>query len=149
MSEGDLDICCSTNLLRDALTADSSTALPAPLRFPPRHLQTDRSLDLLLHTGHAGNAPDFLESPVFPASPSEATHASPSNDVTTQTQVFGITTEPSSLTLEDICTTQADDDSLQPVIQALLDGVKPSQESLRDFSGRGMNPLLSVGITRP
>jgi len=42
-------------------------------------------------------------------------------------------TEPSSLSLEDICTAQTADDSLQPVIQALVDGVKPPQESLCNF----------------
>jgi len=47
--------------------------------------------------------------------------------------VFGVTAEPSSLSLEDIRNAQAADDSLQPVIQALVDGVKPPQESLRDF----------------
>jgi len=41
-----------------------------------------------------------------------------------RTQVFGVTAEPSSLSLEDICNAQAADDSLQPVIQALMDGVK-------------------------
>jgi len=93
----------------------------------------DRSPDLLLNTGHADNAPDFLESLVFQALPSEATHASLTNEVTAWTQVFGVTVERSSLTLEDIRKTQADDDSLQPVIQALMDGEKPPQESLRDF----------------
>ena len=117
----------------DALSADSPTALLAPLCFPPCHLQMDRSPDLLLNTGHADNAPDFLESLVFQALPSEATHASLTNEVTAWTQVFGVTVERSSLTLEDIRKTQADDDSLQPVIQALMDGEKPPQESLRDF----------------
>jgi len=81
----------------------------------------------------ADNAPDLLEVPVFPVSPNEATHASPTNDVTARTKVFGVTAKPSSLTLEDIHNAQAVDDSLQPVIQALVDGVKPSQESLRDY----------------
>jgi len=35
--------------------------------------------------------------------------------------------------LEDIREAQAADDSFQPVIQALMDGVKPPQESLRDY----------------
>ena len=47
--------------------------------------------------------------------------------------MFGVTAEPSSLTLEDIRTTQAADDNFLPVIQALADGVKPQQESLCDF----------------
>jgi len=47
--------------------------------------------------------------------------------------VFGVTAEPSSLTLEDIHTAQAADDNFLPVIQALAEGVKPPQESLRDF----------------
>jgi len=78
------------------------------------------------------DASDLLEAPVFPVSPSEATHASPTNAVTARTPVFGVTAEPSSLSLEDIRNAQAADDSLQSVIQALVDGVKPPQESLRD-----------------
>jgi len=88
---------------------------------------------LLLSTGHADIASDLLEVPVFPVSSSDASHASPPNDATARTQVFGITAELSSLSLEDIRNAQAVDDSLQLVIQALVDGVKPTQESLRDY----------------
>ena len=84
-----------------ALSADGSTALLAPIRFPPRYLQPARSPDLLLNTGHAGTASDLLETPVLPVSSSDAIHASPSNDVTARTNVFGVTDEPSSLSLED------------------------------------------------
>jgi len=117
----------------DALSADGSTALPAPIRFPPRYSQPARSPDLLLNTGHADTASELLEAPILPVSSSDATHASPSNDVTARTKVFGVTAKPSSLTLEDTRNAQATEDSFQPVIQALSDGVKPPQESLRDF----------------
>jgi len=117
---------------REALLADSSNALPVLLRFPPRHTQTGRSPDLILSTGHADSASDFLEVPVFPVLPSDATHASPTNDVKAWTQVFGVTAEPASLSLEDIRNAQAADDSLQPVIQALGDGVKLPRDGLRD-----------------
>jgi len=117
----------------EALSADSSMALPAPLRFPPRHTQAERSPDLILSTGLSDNASDFLEVPVFLVSPSDATHALPTNDATARTHVCGVTAEPASLSLEDIREAQAADDSLQPVIQALTDGVKPPHESLRDY----------------
>jgi len=107
--------------------------LPALLRFPPHHTQTERSPDLIPSTGLSDSAPDFLEAPVFQVSPSDATHASPTNDVTARTHVFGVTAEPASLSLEDIREAQATDDSLQPVIQALADGVKPPQDGLHDY----------------
>jgi len=93
----------------------------------------ERSPDLILSTGEVDSASDFLEAPLFPVLPSDATHASPTNDVTALTQVFGITAEPASLSLEDIRNAQAIDDSLQPVIQALADGVKPPQDGLHDY----------------
>jgi len=86
----------------EALSADSSTVLPTPLRFPPRHTQTEWSLDLIPSMGLSDSAPDFPEAPVFPVSPSDATHASPTNDVTARTHVFGVTAEPASLSLEDV-----------------------------------------------
>jgi len=57
----------------EALSADSSTALPAPLRFPPLHTQVERSPDSILSMGLNDNASDFLEAPVFPVLPSDAT----------------------------------------------------------------------------
>jgi len=57
-----------------------------------------------------------LEVAELPALPSEAVHASPTNDVTAWSQVLGVTTEPASLTLDDIREAQSADDSLQPVI---------------------------------
>jgi len=93
----------------------------------------ERSPDLILSTGQTDSASDFLEAPVFPVSPSDATHASPTNDVMAWTQVYGVTTEPASLSLEDIRNAQAADNCLQPVIQALANGVKPPQDGLRDY----------------
>jgi len=46
---------------------------------------------------------------------------------------FGITAEPSSLSLDEICEAQAADDNLQLVIQALVEGVKPPHGSLRNY----------------
>jgi len=63
----------------------------------------------------------------------KATHVSLTNDVMARTHVLGVTAEPSFQSLEDIHNTQAADDSLQPVIQALVDGVKPPEESLCDY----------------
>jgi len=83
----------------EALSADSSTALPAPLRFPPCHTQMERSLDLILSTGLSDSASDFLEAPVFPVSPSDATYASPTNDVMARSQAFSVTAEAASLSL--------------------------------------------------
>jgi len=117
----------------EALSADSSTALPTPLRFPPRHTQVERSQDSLPSTGLSDNASDFLEAPVFPVSPSDATFASPTYDATVRTDVCGVTAEPVSFSLEDIRDAQAADDSFQPVIQALMNGVKPPPKNLCDY----------------
>jgi len=117
----------------EALSADSSNALPAPLHFPPHHMQMERSPDLILSTGQTDSASDFLEVPVFSISPSDTTHTSPTIDVMARTQVFGVTVKPASHSLEDIRNAQAADDSLQPVIQALADGLKPPQDGLHDY----------------
>jgi len=74
---------------------------------------------------------DQLEVPVLPVSTEEAIHASPPNDVMAWSQVLGVTTEPASITLDDISEAQSVDDNLQPVIQALIAKVKP-QGSLRE-----------------
>ena len=47
-------------------------------------------------------------------------------------QVLGVTAEPASISLDDICDAQSVDDNLQPVIQALTAKVKPPQSSLRE-----------------
>jgi len=52
---------------------------------------------------------------------------------TARSQVLSITTEPASINLDDICEAQSADDNLQPVIQALVEGVKPPQGSLRNY----------------
>jgi len=74
----------------DALSADGSTALPALICFPPYYSQPARSPDLLLNTDHADTTSDLLEAPVLPVSPSDATHASSSNNATAQANVFGV-----------------------------------------------------------
>jgi len=65
-----------------------------------------------------------------------------------QSQVLGVTTKPASITLHDIHESQSVDDNLQPVIQALAEGVKPPQGSLRDYLEEA-RVLLSVGFARP
>jgi len=82
-----------------ALSTDGSTVLPTPLCFPPRHTQVERSQDSILSTGLNDNASNFLEAPVFPVSPSDATPASPTNDVTVWTRVCGVTAEPAYIYL--------------------------------------------------
>jgi len=57
-------------------------------------------------------------------------NASPTNDVMAQTQVLEVISEPTSLNLDKIREVQSIDDYLQPVIQALVDKVKPPQGSL-------------------
>jgi len=71
--------------------------------------------------------------PELPVSPDEAIHTSPTNDVTARTQVLGITAEPTSLNLDKIHEAQSVDDNLQPVIQALVNKMKPPQGSLHDY----------------
>jgi len=117
----------------EALSTDRFTALPTPLRFPPRHTQVERSQDSILSMGLTDNVSDFLEAPIFPVSPSDATSASPTNGAPVRTHVCGVTGEPISLSLEDIGDAQTADDSFRPVIQALMDRVKPPQENLRDY----------------
>ena len=54
------------------------------------------------------------------------------------TQVLGVTAEPASITLDNIHEAQSLNDSLQPVIQSLQEGVKPPQGSLRDYPARSI-----------
>jgi len=109
----------------DALPADSTTALPAPLRFLPLHSQTNKSSDLSPTSSPLDIASDLLEAPAFPVLPNKATPASPMNNVKPWSQVLGVTAEPASITLDDIREAQSLDDNLQPVIQSLQKGVKP------------------------
>jgi len=112
---------------------DGSTALPAPIRFKPLYSQTDKSSDLSPTRGAHDFASDPLEAPELPVSPDEATHASPMNDITAWAQVLGVTAEPTSISLDEICEAQSIDDNLQPVIQALANKVKPPQGTLREY----------------
>ena len=96
----------------DTLPADGTTALPVPLHFLPLHSWTDKSSDLSPLNSPPNIASVPLEAPELPVSLSEATHASPTNDVMARSQVFGVTAEPSSLTLDDICEAQSVDDNL-------------------------------------
>ena len=56
----------------EALSTDRSTVLLSPLRFPPRNTQVERSQDSILSMGLTDNVSDFLETPVFPVLPSDA-----------------------------------------------------------------------------
>jgi len=53
-------------------------------------------------------------------------------ETTARTQVLEVISEPTSLNLDEICDARSIDDILQPVIQALVDNVKPPPGSLRD-----------------
>jgi len=117
-----------------ALPVKGSTVLPVPLRFLPLHSRADKSPDLSFTKLSPDIAFNLLEAPELPVSPDEVTHTSPTNDVTAQTQVLGITAEPSFLSLGEIREAQSVDDKLQPVIQALVNKVKPPQGSLHDYS---------------
>jgi len=125
-----------------ALPVDGSIALPEPLRFLPLHSQPNESADSS-PISSPDNASDLLESPVSPVLPDEAEHASPTNDITAQTQVLEVTSEPTSLNLDKIREDQSADDSLQQVIQALVDRVKLPQGSLRDYPEEARSSSLS------
>jgi len=114
-----------------AFPADELTSLPAPQRFLPLYSQSDESSDLSPLS--PDNAPDFLEKPVSPALLDDASHVTPTTDVTERTQVLEISSEPSSFSLDQIRDAQASDDSLQIVMQALRDSVKPQSGDLRDY----------------
>jgi len=60
----------------DALSADGTTVLLAPLCFLPLHSQTDKSSDLSLPNSPLDIASDLLEAPELLVLPSEAPHAS-------------------------------------------------------------------------
>ena len=66
---------------------------------------------------------DLSESSSLPSPP---TSSNSTNQVAT-------TPEPPSITLNDICTAQAEDDNLIPVIQALLDQNQPAHDDLRQY----------------
>jgi len=117
----------------EALLADSSTALPAPLRFLPLHSPADASTDLSTACAPTDIASDYLEVPAPPVQQCEAKPASSAHVVNTWSQVLGVTAEPTSISLDDIREAQSLDDNLQPVIQALTEGARPPQGSLRDY----------------
>ena len=99
----------------DALSAEGSTALPTPLRFPPRYSQSAGSPDLLLHTGHADTTSSLLDSPDHLASPLSTPDSPPPDDVTAQASVLSVSAEVSSLSLEGIRDAQAKDENIHPV----------------------------------
>jgi len=76
---------------------DSSSELPAPIRFKPLYSHADTSTDLSIAHGTLDLASDHSEVPVLPVSTDEATHASPPNDVMARAQVLGVTAEPASI----------------------------------------------------
>jgi len=116
----------------DALPADSTTVLPEPLRFLPLHSQADESADSSSASAPIDTASDPLEVPALPVLPCEATPASSAHNVNTWSRILGVTAEPTSITLDDICGAQSLDDNLQPVIQCLSGDEKPLQGSQPD-----------------
>jgi len=117
----------------EALPAASTAALPVPLRFLLLHSQADESADPPFAPAPPDTASDLLEAPVLLVLPCEATPASSAQAVNTWSQILGVTTEPTSITLDDIREAQSLDDNLQPVIQSLHEGVRPPQGSLWDY----------------
>jgi len=81
--------------------------------------------DLLLHTGHADNASDFLKLPEPPALPAVASDAPLLDDISAQANVLSVAAESPSLSREGIREAQAVDNNPQPVIPALPEGEKP------------------------
>jgi len=67
----------------DVLPADSTTVLPAPLRFLPLHSQADESADPSSASVPTDIASDHLEVPALPVPPCEATPASSAHTVNT------------------------------------------------------------------
>ena len=120
----------------EALLVDSSSELPAPIRFKLLYSHADTSTDLSIAHGTLDIASYHLEVPVLPVLTDEVTHTSPLNDVTARAQVLGVTTEPAIISLVDIRDAQSIDDNLQLVIQALTAKVKPPQGSLREHPGK-------------
>jgi len=82
----------------EALPFDSSSELPAPIRFKPLYSHADSSSDLSMAQEIPDLVSDQMEVPVLPVSREEATHALLPNDVTAGAQVLGITAEPASIT---------------------------------------------------
>ena len=74
-----------------------------------------------------------VETPDDPALPGTPISTSPTADTATRVQAIAATPEPTSITLDDIRTAQAEDDNLLPVIQALLDQTQPAHADLRQF----------------
>jgi len=58
-----------------ALPVDSSSELPAPIRFKPLYSHADKSADLSTAHGTHDIASNHLEAPELPVSTDEATHA--------------------------------------------------------------------------
>jgi len=77
----------------------------------------------------SGTALGPLELPELPASMDAVAHTPPSSDVTARIQARKL----ASITLDEIRQTQAADDSLQPVLQALKDQTKPSHNDLHQY----------------
>jgi len=97
----------------EGLPADSTTVLPAPLRFLPLHSQADASTDSSMASAPTDTASDYLEVQALPVPPCEATHASSAHTVKTWSQILGVTVEPTSISLDDIREAQSLDDNLQ------------------------------------
>jgi len=87
----------------------------------------------------------FLGSPAFsistnqvatpdgPASPDAPLSDSSATNTVTRVQAIAATPDPPSITFDEIRATQAEDDNLLPVIQALLDQKQPAHADLRQY----------------
>jgi len=109
----------------EALPADSTTVLPAPLRFLPLHSQADASTDPSTASAPTNIASDYLEVPAPPVPLCEATPASSAHTVNTWSQILGVTAEPTSISLDGTCVPQSLNDNLQ----SLPEDEKPPQDN--------------------
>ena len=93
----------------EALPAESSDALPAPLRFLPLHSQADASSDSSITFAPTDIASDHLEVPASPVQECEANPASSAPIVKTWSQLFGV---PATPDLDDNCEARSLNDNL-------------------------------------
>ena len=111
---------------------DESYDLPQWFTSNASDVDTPTSVSLLdpptssIATDHVDESAD----PVVPASPIPD---SSDGDTIRQVQAIAATPDPPPITLDDIRTAQAADDSLLPVIQALLDQKRPASADLRQY----------------
>ena len=76
---------------------------------------------------------DQVESSVSPVLPAMPISNSSDTDAAMRVQAVTAAPEPSSISLDETCTAQAEDDNLLPVIQALADQMRPAHADIRQY----------------